>query len=285
LSGGPEGLPAAPSEPLVRVRLTVAYDGANLSGFAAQPNRRTVAGALGQAIEKVVGHAVKLTCAGRTDAGVHAWGQVVHADLAPREPTGEITAPGAPGCSARPGVDPDALALACNRMLAPAIVVREASVAPPGFDARRSALSRRYGYTVLDSTVPHPFLAPTTWQVPGPLDVRAMQAATDSIIGEHDFRAFCRRSPGKAKGDPITRRVLDAGWQGRGNGVLSFEIEAASFCHQMVRSLVGTIVEVGRGRRRASEMVAVLRSGDRSLAASPAPPHGLCLLEVTYAGS
>lgn len=274
----PEDSPAAPEGPLVRVRLTVAYDGSGFHGFAAQPGCETVAGRLGDAIAKVAGHPVKLTCAGRTDAGVHAWGQVVHTDLAPARRLSRRRATG----EGRPGaLDLDGLVTSCNKMLAPSIVVRSAQTAPAGFDARRSARSRLYRYTVLNAPVPDPFLAATSWHVEDPLDLRAMRAATDPVIGEHDFSAFCRRPRGDEAAS-LVRRVLDAGWTDLGSDVLRFQVEATSFCHQMVRSLVGTMVEMGRGRRSPGDMAWVVRSADRSLAASPAPPHGLCLWSVSY---
>ncbi|MGH9064100.1 MAG: tRNA pseudouridine(38-40) synthase TruA [Acidimicrobiales bacterium] len=268
----------------VRVRLTVAYDGSGFRGFAAQPGQRTVAGDLAGAIARVVGHPVALTCAGRTDAGVHAWGQVVHADLAaraggrpvrPGEVAGELVRPGRP-------LDPARLARSCNAMLGPAVVVREARVVPATFDARRSALTRSYRYTIQNGPVPDPLVAGRVWHVACPLDRRAMEAATDPLLGEHDFSAFCRRPP---DGGSLVRRVVDARWvvqPGAGGDMLRFDIEASSFCHQMVRSLVGTLVEVGRGRRRAGDLSWILSARDRSLAASPAPPGGLCLWEVRY---
>jgi tRNA pseudouridine38-40 synthase len=261
-----QGTPVA-DEP-VRIRLTVAYDGTGFHGFAAQPGQTTVGGTLGSAIEKVVGHPVRLTCAGRTDAGVHAWGQVVHADVAP----------------ARGRLDLAALVRSCNAMLAPAIVVRDGGLAAAGFDARHSAISRRYRYSVLNSATPDPFLATTAWHVEDPLDLRAMEQASDPLLGEHDFSTFCRRPP---DGGSLVRRVLDARWT-RGDGglgegdLLRFEIEAGAFCHQMVRSVVGTLVEVGRGRKQAGDLTWILRACDRSLAGSPAPPHGLCLWAVSY---
>jgi tRNA pseudouridine38-40 synthase len=270
--------PAQDAGPSTRVRLTVAYDGTGFRGFAAQAGQVTVGGTLSEAIEKVVGHPVSLTCAGRTDAGVHAWGQVVHADLTPP----------------RRGLDLDALVRSCNAMLSPAIVLRAAQIAPEGFDARRSALSRVYRYRVLSSATPDPFLAATTWHVEHPLDLRAMEQATDPLLGEHDFSSFCRRAP---DGGSLVRRVLEARWTreerspGRQAGpstqpdqgeLLRFEIEANAFCHQMVRSVVGTLVEVGRGRRRAGDLAWILRVADRAQAAAPAPAHGLCLWAVLY---
>ncbi len=257
-----EAGPAAPPEGAsLRVRLTVAYDGSGFHGFAANPGVRTVAGSLAAALEKVLGHAVELTCAGRTDAGVHAWGQVAHFDTH-----------GQP--------DVASLQRSLNRMLNPAVVVRDAAVAPRGFDARRSATGRRYRYTLLNRHLPDPFLAATTWHVPEALDVRAMELACDPLLGEHDWSSFCRRPPGD--GGSLVRVVRDARWLELGEGLLRFDIEASAFCHQMVRSVVGTLVAVGRGTKRAGEVAAIIRAGDRSLAARPAPPHGLCLWEVLY---
>jgi tRNA pseudouridine38-40 synthase len=271
-AGTEAGTPAVEVVPTVRLRLVVAYTGAGFSGFAAQPGQRTVGGELAAAISKVVGHDVEMTCAGRTDAGVHAAGQVVHVDV-------------------RPGVDTVRLLRSVNAMLGPAVVVREVAEAPPGFDARRSALARRYRYLVLEADTPDPLLAPMAWQVPGPLDLRAMVAGADSLVGEHDFRAFCRRPPGSAPGTPVPRRVIDARFSelpvparelGEGARLLRFDIEASAFCHQMVRSIVGVLVEVGRGRRRVADVTWLLRSGDRSRGGVIAPPHGLCLTAVHY---
>ena len=241
--------------------MTVAYDGSGFHGFAANAGVTTVGGALEEAVAKVLGHPVRLTCAGRTDTGVHAWGQVVHFDT---------------------DADLELVAVqrSLNRMLAPAIVVREAAVAPEGFDARRSASGRRYRYTVLNRSLPDPFLAATTWHVADPLDVTSMELACDPLLGEHDWASFCRRPP---DGDATLMRVVrDAHWVDLGDGLLRFDVEASAFCHQMVRSMVGTLVAVGRGAKRAGDMAWIIRARDRSLAGPPAPPHGLCLWEVLY---
>ena len=246
--------------------MTVAYNGAGFHGFAAQKSGvRTVAGELLAAVERVVGVPVDLTCAGRTDAGVHGWGQVVSLDLPA-------------------GVDVAGLQRSLNKMLAPAVVVRSASVAADGFDARRWATGRSYRYTVVNRPVPDPFLAAFAWHIEEPLEVRSMQLACDALIGEHDFTSFCKKPPSSTIGAPpsMVRVVRDARWVDCGDGVLRFEIEASAFCHQMVRSLVGTLVAVGRGKKKAGDMAWILRSRDRSLASSPAPPHGLVLWEVTY---
>jgi len=256
---------AAPAGPLIRVRMLVAYDGTDFHGFAEQPGVRTVAGTLREAIEKVVRRPVELTCAGRTDRGVHAWGQVVSLDLPA-------------------GTDLEGLHRSLIKLCAPPIVVREVAEAAPDFDARFSARSRTYRYTVLNRPLPDPFLARTTWHVPQPLDLDLLALACDPFLGEHDFSAFCRRpKPGPDGTAPsLVRRVLAAGWTDLGDDLLRFEITATAFCHQMVRSIVGTIVAAGHGRLRPGDILQILRSGDRSQAAPIAPPHGLCLWHVEY---
>jgi tRNA pseudouridine38-40 synthase len=246
-------------QPAVGVRLLVAYLGTDFHGFAAQPGQVTVAGALAAALERHLRHTVELTCAGRTDAGVHAWGQVV-------------------SFVARADLDVVALARALNRALRPSIVVREAELSPPGFNARYSATGRRYRYTIVNRAVADPFWAATAWHVGRPLDLGALRLGCDPLFGEHDFSSFCRRPPAGSR----VRVVRDARWEDVGEGVLRFEIEASSFCHQMVRSLVGTLVDMGLGRRRAGEMSGILRARDRAAAGQIAPPHGLCLWEVSY---
>jgi tRNA pseudouridine38-40 synthase len=243
-----------------KLKLVVAYDGTEFHGFAPQPDQRTVGGVLGRALEKVLRHEVDLTCAGRTDTGVHAWGQVVSLE-------------------ADPGLDTWRLRNALNGMLGPEVVVRSCELAPPGFDARHSARWRRYRYTVVNRPEPDPFLARYAWWVPEPLDLALLRLGADPFLGEHDFSAFCRKGP---EGSTNVRRVLDSAWTDAGDGVLRYEIRATAFCWQMVRSVVGTLVDVGRGRRRPGDLRAVLRSGDRAQAALLAPPHGLSLWEVGY---
>ncbi|MET0904284.1 MAG: tRNA pseudouridine(38-40) synthase TruA [Acidimicrobiales bacterium] len=261
----PVDTPAALSEPLVRVRMLVAYDGSGFHGFAAQPGQRTVAGVLAEAIQRVARHPVELTCAGRTDRGVHAWGQVVSLDLSAK-------------------VDLPGLQRSLVKLCGPAIVVREIGAAAPDFHARFSATGRTYRYTVLNRPVPDPFMAATAWHVPVPLDVELLTLACDPFLGEHDFRAFCRRPKAVPDTEPVSlvRRVRRAGWTDLGEGVLRFEIEAASFCHQMVRSIVGTVVAAGHAQIRAGDIRAILKAGDRAAAAPIAPPEGLCLWHVSY---
>lgn len=249
----------------MRVRLLVAYDGTGFHGFAEQPGHRTVGGLLREAIEKVVRQRVELTCAGRTDRGVHAWGQVVSLDV-----------PAA--------TDLEALHRSLLKLCGPAVVVREVAEAAADFDARFRARSRTYRYTVLNRSVPDPFLARTAWHVPQRLEPRLLTLACDPFLGEHDFSAFCRRPKPAADGQPpsLVRRVLRAGWTDLGEGVLRFEITATAFCHQMVRSVVGTVVAAGHGQLHAGDILGILRSGDRAEAAPIAPPQGLCLWHVDY---
>jgi tRNA pseudouridine38-40 synthase len=251
-----------PSGP-AKVRLVVAYDGTGFRGFAAQPSQprvRTVGGALGAAIEKVLRHPVELVCAGRTDAGVHARGQVVSFE-------------------AEPGLDPWRLQTALTSMLGPEIVVRAADLVDASFDARRSATARSYVYSIVNRNVPDPFLARYAWWVADPLDLKLLRLAADVFVGEHDFAAFCRKGP---EGSTTTRRVLASRWRDDGDGVLRFEIRSNAFCWQMVRAIVGTQVEVGNGKRRPGDLMAVLRGADRAAAGQLAPPHGLCLWDVEY---
>ena len=257
--------PAAPTGPLVRVRMTVAYDGSGFHGFAPNAGVETIGGTLGDALERVLRAPIDLTCAGRTDTGVHAWGQVVTFD-APAE-----------------RFDPVILQRAVNRLCGPAIVAREVARAGDGFDARRSATGRTYRYTVLNRPVPDPFLAGTTWHVDEPLDLDLLRLGCDPLVGEHDFSAFCRR-PKHRDGHEVSlvRRVHRAGWTDLGDGLLQFEIAANAFCHQMIRSVVGTLVDVGLARKHAGELLGILAGRDRARASSLAPPQGLCLWAVDY---
>jgi len=244
--------------------MVVAYDGTEFSGFAAQRNRddvRTVGGLLEQAIGKVVRHDVELTCAGRTDAGVHAWGQVV-------------------SFRAEPPVETARIQSAVNAMLGPEIVVRSCDVAAPGFDARHDARWRRYRYTIINRDVTDPFRDRFAWWIAEPLDLSTLRLAADVFVGEHDFATFCRKGP---EGSSLTRRVLDSEWHDAGDGILRYEIRANAFCWQMVRAVVGTLVEVGTGKRRPGDLLDVLRARDRAAAGQLAPPRGLCLWDVGYA--
>ncbi|MCL4445589.1 MAG: tRNA pseudouridine(38-40) synthase TruA [Actinobacteria bacterium] len=275
--------------------MSVAYNGVGYKGFADQPGQVTVAGELCHAISRVlrVEGPLKLTCAGRTDAGVHALGQVVHIDI----PCGLISSPKGDTSVDAPGpLTPDEFVRKVNRLLRPSIVLRSAREVGSSFDARRSALSRRYRYLIWESSAPHPLFDHLSWNVTSRLDLRAMKSASDAFVGEHDFRAFCRRPPGTPHGFEIVRRVTEVNWKvietffddptrdgsGDEGRMLSFEIVADSFCHQMVRSIVGMLVDVGRGNGNTASVVSALRASDRASGPRPAPAKGLCLVSVDY---
>ena len=253
-------------EPGLRVRLLVAYDGAAFSGFARNTGVVTVAGELEDQLTRILRHPVVVTGAGRTDKGVHAWGQVVHfdtfADL----------------------FDPVRMMRSINNLCAPALVIREAEAVPPGFDARFSAQWRRYRYTVLNTLTPNPFHAAQSWHVEAPLSMPDMAEASQMLIGLHDFSSFCRRPPVGPDEDPKTlmRNIWSIDWRDLDGERFQVELTAKAFCHQMVRSIVGTLIDVGRGHRRPPDMAAILEAQDRSVAGNLAPPHGLCLWEVGY---
>ena len=248
----------------MRVRATVAYDGGPFHGFAANEGVRTIAGELDDALSRVVGTTISVTCAGRTDRGVHAFGQVVSFD-APDD------------------TDLDRVRRSVNRQCGPSVVLRSLERAGDDFDARFTATGRSYRYRVLNRRDPDPFLAATAWHVTDPLDVPAMQSAADHLVGEHDFSSFCRRR--KVATDiaapKLIRRIETLGWQGPDDdGLLEFSITASAFCHQMVRSIVGTLVDVGRGRHSVDDVPGMLEARDRQAAGSPAPPRGLVLWSV-----
>ena len=211
---------------------------------------------------------IVLTGAGRTDAGVHAWGQVVSGDLP------EST-------------DLADLQRRVNKLCAPDIAVRSIEWADPDFDARFSATSRRYRYHVWNDPTPNPLLADISWHVHRPLDLDAMKAAAEPIIGEHDFGSFCRKPKMPEGMDPasLVRILHEAIWTRVDDSpMLRFEIAGSAFCHQMVRSLVGTMVDIGLGRIHHTEMGTILEARDREAAGGVAPPAGLILWEVGYAG-
>jgi len=252
-----------------RARVTVAYDGTDFHGFAQNRDVRTVVGVLRAAIEKVVREPVGLVGAGRTDAGVHAWGQVISCDLPAH-------------------CDLASLARSVNSMCGPEISVRDwVWTTDRDFSARFSATYRHYRYDVLNTPESNPFVTRSAWHIVAPLRLWAMQLACDPLIGEQDFSSFCR-SPKLADGEAppsLKRRVFSADWREVGGdvpGLLRFEIRANAFCHQMVRSLVGTLVRVGLGELHAGDMRSILVQRDRTAAGQIAPPHGLVLWEVGY---
>lgn len=258
---------------LVRVRLDLAYDGTDFAGWAAQPGLRTVEQELSSALTTVLRSPapVQLTVAGRTDAGVHAAGQVAHADVAV----------GAweqlPGRSLR---DPAAAAVRrLNGVLPQDIVVRAARPAPAGFDARFSATARRYAYRICDDPAAlDPLRRRDTVVLQRPLDVAALDEAARSLAGLHDFAAFCRRREGAT----TIRTLLEYSWVRLEDRTLLGRVVADAFCHSMVRALVGAVVPVGEGRHGTEWPTAVLRAGVRDPRVTVMPAHGLRLEEVVY---
>jgi tRNA pseudouridine38-40 synthase len=247
---------------LRRVRFVLAYRGTEFRGFAANLGQRTVMGELTEAVSRVVRYDVKLTGAGRTDAGVHGWGQVVSGDL----PS---------------GVDLDGLLRRVNKLCAPDIAIRSIGWAAADFDARFSATWRRYRYHVWNDPAPDPLQAATTWHVPYPLE------GASPLVGEHDFSSFCRRPkvPEGAEPASMVRIIRDVAWMRVDDSpLLRFEITGSAFCQQMVRSITGTLVDVGLGRITTADVHAALLARDRSAAGQIAPPEGLVLWEVGYDG-
>lgn len=250
-----------------RYRAVVAYDGGAYHGFSPSPGVVTVGATLGANLARILGHEVPITCAGRTDKGVHAWGQVISFDTSA-------------------SVHPPRLQHSLNRMCGPGIVVRELTEAAEDFDARFSARGRTYRYRILNRAVRDPFLHATTWHVRKPLDLEAMNAASRHLLGTHDFTSFCRRRMLTVRGDlveaTLDRRVLSIEWSDAGDDVVEHWISATAFCHQMVRSLTGTLVEVGLGKRSPDDLATILAARDRQVAGIVAPPHGLTLWDVAY---
>ena len=251
------------------LRLLLAYNGADFRGFALNPEVRTVAGVLTEALERVLSQEVSLVCAGRTDAGVHAWGQVVSLEVMPPEP------------KSNPNQFLAKLRDSLNKMVGPEIAVREATWAADDFDARRNATQRTYRYRIHNHPVANPFTAHATWHIAALLDINPMNQAAQHILGEHDFSSFCRRTEGKS----LVRRVNRAVWSQADEYDASetvLEIAASSFCHQMVRSLVGAFAEIGQGKRHPEAMAEILAAQSRQAAPNLAPPQGLCLWHVDY---
>ena len=243
----------------------MSYDGTEFSGWAAQPDRRTVEAVLSETLGHVLRlpGPVRLTVAGRTDSGVHARGQVAHADV----PAGSWAA------------HADAVVRRLSRALPPDLRVRAIAPAPEGFDARFSALWRRYAYRVCDDpATADPLRRRDTLWNPRPLNLAAMNEAAALLLGEHDFAAFCR----KREGATTIRALRRLDWARDGQGVAVGSVVADAFCHNMVRSLVGALLPVGEGTRPAAWPAALLTAAVRDPAVRVVSPHGLSLEEVRY---
>jgi tRNA pseudouridine38-40 synthase len=250
---------------LVRLRFDLGYDGTEFSGWAAQPGQRTVAGVLTETLDRILGPAgaVGLTVAGRTDAGVHATGQVCHLDL-DRERWGQLG---------------DTLLRRLAGLLPPDLRVYRIVAVPPGFDARFAATFRRYRYRVCDE----PWGAPPlrhrdTLSWPKRLDLDLLNVASAHLLGEHDFAAYCRRKDHATTVRAITR--LD--WERDAEGIVVATVAADAFCQAMVRSLVGALLPVGDGRRPVQWPGSLLARRERASDVVVAPPHGLTLVAVGY---
>ncbi len=256
----------------MRLRLDLAYDGTDFHGWATQPSLRTVQGEVEAALARVLRRdAVPVTCAGRTDTGVHARGQVVHLDV---EPEALVA------CAGRSPAPPvPALQRRLNGVLPADVRVRDAVEAPAGFDARFSALWRRYAFRIADHPrLVDPLVRRTVLARSRPLDLDAMNEAAADLLGEQDFAAFCKRREGAT----TVRTLLDLRWERDETGVAVARVRADAFCHRMVRALVGTLVAVGEGQRPTSWAGDVLRAAVRDPAVTVLPARGLTLEEVGY---
>lgn len=247
-------------EPRRNLRLLLEYDGTRYHGWQRQKNALTVQEVLETALARLTGQALKVIGSGRTDAGVHALGQVANFQIISPLPL-------------------QAFLHGLNSLLPPDIAVLKVEEAPPGFHARKSALAKTYEYRILNRPVRSPLNQHHGWWLPYALDLEVLREAAWALPGEHDFAAF------QASGSGVKntgRRVEAAAWHSHPGGWLCFTITADGFLRGMVRSLVGTMVEIGRGKRPPTDLAALLISRDRRRAGPTAPPQGLYLVEVKY---
>ena len=243
-----------------RYRATVEYDGYDYLGFQIQACGRTIQGELEKALERVVQQPVRVLGAGRTDAGVHATGQVIAFDCAWRHPVSHLQR-------------------ALNAVLPLDVAVRELVPAPADFHPRFDAVWRCYQYTIVNQPVRSPRWQRYAWHVPDRLCLAAMQSASQFLVGTHDFAAFGKPT----QGESTLRQVLRAGWQAEDTRLI-FEITANAFLYHMVRNIVGTLTRVGRGELPPEAVASLLKAGEPAAVAPPAPACGLCLVRVEYAG-
>ncbi|WP_165228690.1 tRNA pseudouridine(38-40) synthase TruA [Aquisphaera insulae] len=241
------------------IKLTLTYDGTDFHGWQNQPGLRTVQGVLEEAIEGLTQARPSTTASGRTDAGVHALGQVVHFYTASRHPR-------------------EVFIKALNAMLPKDVRVLDAEEMPQAFHATLDARSKRYRYVIDNAAIASPFQLRTSWHVSRPLDVAAMERAGRALLGRHDFRSFETEWPNRTSS---VRTILDLTVQ-RSESQVMIEVEADGFLYNMVRTIAGTLVLVGSGRRPEGWVGDVLRAESRVEAGPTAPPQGLFLLKVRY---
>lgn len=242
------------------LKLILEYDGARYHGWQRQKNAPTIQETLETTLARLTGEAVRVMGSGRTDAGVHAWGQVAHFHTESPLP-------------------PSAFIHGLNSLLPLDIAVLDAAEAAQDFHARKSALAKTYAYHILNRPLRSPLHMKYSWWIAQPLNLAAMRAAAQSLLGEHDFSAF--QASGSSIKNPV-RVVTRADWVQQPPHLLIFTITATGFLRGMVRSLVGTMVEVGRGKRPPEDLAELLRTGERHRAGPTAPPQGLFLVEVVY---
>jgi len=267
----------------IRLRLDIAYDGTEFSGWAIQPRLRTVQGELEAALATVFGKhgpPPRLTVAGRTDVGVHALGQVAHVDLTAAQ-LASLHRPHRGGAAAARSLGPEALARRLNGIagLKSDVVVTRSTVADEGFDARFSALWRRYEYRIADPAALHdPRRRNHTLWHPAELDVSAMDSAARSLLGLHDFAAYCR----PREGATTIRTLQEFGWRRDSDRVLVATVQADAFCHSMVRALVGACVAAGEAKLPVERVAEIRDEATRTSEFIVLPARGLTLLEVGY---
>jgi tRNA pseudouridine38-40 synthase len=243
----------------VNFKITVEYDGTNYCGWQIQPNGVSIQAVLERALSTFLGKPTKVTGSGRTDAGVHALGQVAN-------------------FSSEKDFHGYRIVRALNALTPGDVTIKEVEIVPDCFDARRDGRSRVYEYRILSRSMPSPFYRNRAWHVHDALDIDSMRAALQCLLGEHDFSSF--RAAGCDAAHPI-RRIYRTSLEQRGE-LLIYTIEATAFLRHMVRNIVGTLVEVGRGLRTPGSFQQLLEARDRTKAGPTAPPHGLYLVEVKY---
>jgi len=242
------------------IKLIIEYDGANYQGWQVQPKGPTIQGMLEDKIKLLTGESIQLVGSGRTDAGVHALGQVAHFKTQSR-------------------MDLRSMQRALNSLLPRDIVIQKIEEVEEGFHARKHVKSKIYEYRILNRSLRSAFNRGYVWHIPQKINLTQMKKATQGLIGEHDFSAF--RTAGSSTRTTI-RRVNRAEWKRGRDGLIRFEIEANGFLKQMVRSIVGTLIEVGKGKINVEEFRKILDSKDRKMAGTTAPAQGLFLKEVKY---